>query len=49
MISYKFQVEPKSLGELLEGLSTEQMEELGARIFEANNIEDIEVWIDDMR
>ena len=47
--SRKFQLEPESLIGLFEDLSMEQMEKLGARIFEAGNIEDVKVWISDIQ
>jgi hypothetical protein len=42
-------LEPESLIGLFEDLSMEQMEKLGARIFEAGNIEDVKVWISDIQ
>ena len=47
--SRKFQLEPESLIGLFEDLSMEQMEKLGARIFEAGNIEDVKIWISDIQ
>ena len=49
LFSRKFQLEPESLIGLFEDLSMEQMEKLGARIFEAGNIEDVKVWISDIQ
>ncbi|MEA1967430.1 MAG: DUF4351 domain-containing protein [Thermodesulfobacteriota bacterium] len=47
-LSYKLRLQPKSLNELLEDLSMEQMEKLGSKIFEVKNIEDIKIWINEI-
>ena len=47
--SHKLKLESQILSNLFNDLSMEQMENIGTRIFEADNINDVKVWVNDIK
>ncbi len=47
--SHKLKLESQIVNNLFNDLSMEQMENIGTRIFEADNINDVKVWINDIK
>ena len=48
-ISRRFQVKPDDVQPVFTDLTIEQMEDLGERLFEAESLDDIMQWADEMR
>ena len=48
-VARKFQVKTDDVQPVFTGLTKEQMEELGERLFEAESLDDIKRWADEMK
>jgi len=48
-IARRFQVSSDSIHPIFSGLTTEQLEELGERFIEAENLDQIREWADELR
>ena len=48
-VARKFQVKPDDVQPVFTGLTKEQMEELGERLFEVESLDDIKRWADEMK